>query len=644
MSKRPKQHQTEDQSKAKYNLAIPRAWVFREKDKDYGIDAEVEIFDENGNATGLLYFVQLKATESIKDPVMRKIDLSIEALKYYKSLDIPVLIVRYAESQDRFYSTWASEIDQFYSKKNAKTIKVSFNKENIWNEKSPDNVKEYLEKIRFIKNGGIKFPIPIGFLIKDDIVNGIPKGVLVSSLRKVLHEYPKYLVFQSDLKDILIQASLSGDELKISLSSFKECTFHNITKREHDGFAEGIVADTLIGCAIDLVQIGQCEMAAQIVMDNKLKSRFVHKREVLISLIPYLLNTSYFGEIMDVISDLIPTEKDNSIEMVTLVSAIHGSNLCDVGKIEDFLKKCLNKYLALGLNPLIGTSYYNLGNHYRGRGLYQKAIRNYLKARRYDNTYLNRAYYYKELGGALFEYEKYHFSSMLYKMALDKSADDNIKPLYADALMHSGKYQQSLDAFSEFLKSNKGDYDEWRLKMFCLRNSIEITGIKEQSRRIKEAITVLDFNEVDKPDVIKLIESSLAMDMLCGLAWFNLGVECNKSGNTKNATISFAMCGLLQRWDIEAWVNATILSLNRGNPEISILYLILRTAYFINGDKFLSKLYDKLNTSIGANNMVKFTTLIEEILPKTSSVKEKPIIRIMGKDGTFKNIFEEGKA
>ncbi|MDO9027704.1 MAG: DUF4365 domain-containing protein [Candidatus Roizmanbacteria bacterium] len=92
MTKRVKQHQMEDLSRSKFSLAIPRNWVYRDKDKDYGIDAEVELFDDNDRATGLVYWVQLKATKSNDETAVKKIDLSIESIKYYKSLDIPVLI------------------------------------------------------------------------------------------------------------------------------------------------------------------------------------------------------------------------------------------------------------------------------------------------------------------------------------------------------------------------------------------------------------------------------------------------------------------------------------------------------------------------------------------------------------------------
>ena len=157
---RVKQHQLEDLSRSKYSLAIPRNWVMRDKDKDYGIDAEVEIFDEKDRATGLVYLVQLKATETSDESAARKVDISIDAIKYYKSLELPVLIVRYSEKQDQFYCKWAHEIDLFYAKKGAKTRRVTFCDEDVWGEESAVDTEKYLKKLRAIKSGAITLPVP----------------------------------------------------------------------------------------------------------------------------------------------------------------------------------------------------------------------------------------------------------------------------------------------------------------------------------------------------------------------------------------------------------------------------------------------------------------------------------------------------
>ena len=84
---RQKEHALEDLSRTKFQLVLPEVWVYRDKDKDYGIDGEVEIFNEDGRSTGLMFYVQLKGTASKKDSQIHNVDLKIETLNYFRQLD-----------------------------------------------------------------------------------------------------------------------------------------------------------------------------------------------------------------------------------------------------------------------------------------------------------------------------------------------------------------------------------------------------------------------------------------------------------------------------------------------------------------------------------------------------------------------------
>ena len=66
--KRPRSHVLETESRQSFESAIPSEWVYRRKEDDYGIDGEVELFDDSGKTTGLLFYVQLKATDSTGNP------------------------------------------------------------------------------------------------------------------------------------------------------------------------------------------------------------------------------------------------------------------------------------------------------------------------------------------------------------------------------------------------------------------------------------------------------------------------------------------------------------------------------------------------------------------------------------------------
>ncbi len=645
MGKRVKQHQLEDLSRSKYSLILPRHWVCRNKDKDYGIDIEVEIFDKDNINTGLVYWVQLKATDSNDQNSIKKVNLSVESIKYYQKLEVPVLIVRYSAKTDIFYYCWAHKIDLFHSKRNAKTITINFRDEDIWDDLSYIKITKYLEKIKSIKNGRFKLPLSINVDIKSDIINGIPKGVFISSLRTVLGEFPELISFTNECENALYIVSLQNNELKIGLSLIRSFTLHDIKKIKKEKFIETVAEYILYGCAITLAQLGQKEMAAQIVLNNRLKSDFIQNSKVLIILIPYLLQTSYFKEIIDTVIRLIDSQKDDIVEIITASCAIYEFNPNDkekLSQIENLLKKILEKYESKKEISQIGTCHYNLGNHYRRRRLCKKAIFHYLQARKYEKKYLNQFYYYGEFAGALFESRKYHFSSILYKKALDNGASESTKPLYADALMYSGKYQQALEIFTEYINSTKDRNDIWHLKKYCLSNLIAKFNIKEQKRKINDALKLIDFNTTSPKDYTKLLETALKMDMLCGLAWFNMGIEQSQIRNYKDACFSFTICGLIQTGDIEAWTNALLCCIS-NKEEIWLFPLILRTSYFYNGDLLLSNLYTEAGKQMKSEILTNFSNVIEKLLPKIPPNKEKPIIRLMDKNGIFKNISEMKK-
>ena len=66
MPKRPKQHQVEDLSVVAFRKTLPRQWIYREKDKDYGIDGEVEIFDENDVEIPIFDTTKLHSESAVK--------------------------------------------------------------------------------------------------------------------------------------------------------------------------------------------------------------------------------------------------------------------------------------------------------------------------------------------------------------------------------------------------------------------------------------------------------------------------------------------------------------------------------------------------------------------------------------------------
>lgn len=157
MGQRTRNHLIEDESRLFFKKSLPKFWVCRDKNDDYGIDCEVEIFDNKGNSTGLVFWVQLKGTDSDKNKTIKSISFKNEKIIQFINYDIPVLIVRYSSHKKAFYCRWSQNITNF--KTENKYINVLFFENNLWNETSHQDIIDYLQRQLFIKQGKIKFPI-----------------------------------------------------------------------------------------------------------------------------------------------------------------------------------------------------------------------------------------------------------------------------------------------------------------------------------------------------------------------------------------------------------------------------------------------------------------------------------------------------
>ena len=643
MPKRPNQHKIEDLSRAKFQLALPKRWVFRNKDKDYGIDGEVELFDDSDKAQGLLFYVQLKATESKKESSILTVDLSIDTLRYYKQLDIPVLLVRYSEFNDCFYIKWVYNVDLFFCKEKAKTHRISFEEKDLWKTNSSVEIEKRLLNLRKIKSGYFNFPIPYSINIYDNKIHDISKPILVIQIKRDLEKYDNIIEFRKK-EESVVEVTLNKEELKINILDLAGCSFHSIDLREKEDFAEGISKDILLGIASGMIQIGQIDYCAKIIFENNLQSRLIEKKDLLVYMLPPLFKSSYFEKVLDLIGNILESDNSFEVDIISTVNILISSNSNSKSRtdaVEKYFKNRLNSAIERNDKTQIGIAHYNLGNHYRGQSLFFDSVTNYISAKRFEPKYLNQDYYYSELAGALFLLDKFKISAKLYSKAIEIGTNSIIKALYADALMFSGEYEKAVNAFLKYLDSTDKPIEEFHLKSLCLEGILEEKKIKRQQRNIMLATSKADLSKIDKGITPKeQLEKSLDIDLLCGLAWFNYGIIHSEESDFESAMFSFTMAGLVQTNDIEAWKNAALCCFN-STVEPIIFALIIRTAYSLNGEEFLEHFYFHLEQNGGDKAITQLTEMIEQILPKREIKNTPQIVRMMNKDGEFENIFKQ---
>lgn len=636
------QHHLEDLSRHKYGILLPKEWVSRDKDKDYGVDVEVEVFDVDGSPSGLVYWVQLKATSSTKAYTIKNFNLKIETLEYYRRLDIPVLIVRYSSVQDKFYYKWAHEIDLYGAKEGAKTVLIKFVDSDCWEkEKTPRLIQEQLKKIKMIRNGAINFPVKCNLVVNGSHVCGVESGLLLAKLRKEMRqEYSKHVRVLLAKEDAIVNIQISPEELSIDLGGVYHCVFHNVASMEQDSLAAELAKDIMLGLAAIIAQMGNNDFSAKVAFADGVGAKLVNKPDLLVHIFPQLLNSNEFEKAIEIAKLAIEKGVSEHIEGAVLIAILHSLDRTDDKKaaaIEAYLLHCVERNEKIH-DEMYGHSLYNLGNFYRSISKNRKAIQCYLRARKHQPAYYQQAYFFSELGGLLFDIGKYNHAAAYYKKSLDIEEREGILPLYADSLMLAGNYQLSCKIFSKFLDESHDEHAEWRLKFFCLSMLLEKFDLKLQARERKAAIKMADISECKtQEDAEARINESLRLDLLCPLAWYNLGIKFHKEGMNADAAYAFIVCSLVNRNDLEAWVNATSCCFDAEVP-LWVLVFTVKVAYFYGKDDYVDLAYSMCEQH--GKNVAPFAKVIETIIGEIKEANSKLAIRFPNEDGKMINILD----
>jgi hypothetical protein len=124
LPKRPKTHLTEAAAWKILQARAPSTWIVREvTERDYGIDAYVEISDRQSNVTGDLISIQLKGTDSITwrgekgARVATSPQIATSTANYWERLPVPVfLFVADVKARDIWFTPVEGAIRRDYGK------------------------------------------------------------------------------------------------------------------------------------------------------------------------------------------------------------------------------------------------------------------------------------------------------------------------------------------------------------------------------------------------------------------------------------------------------------------------------------------------------------------------------------------------
>jgi len=645
MAKRPRSHQLEDESWKALNNSIPSHWVLRKPQPDYGIDGEVEIFDSSGSSTGLMFFVQLKGTDTIDKRKVLSCRFSLETLAYYKSLQLPVLLVRYHSPSEALYIRWAYGIDPYYTRKGSKSIKVEFSEESRWTEQTPALLTEDLKIFRRFRDPGIPLPIKFRFDFPEKEVFSVPIGIVESLIRDAANSVSEVISFTSEPSGSSVpRIRITNDLILVDLVGLISFNLHLKKRYPKEIITTHLPHDILVGIALVLHRLGHHNIAADIAYQHILSSSLLGNYEIAFEIVSCFALGRRVDMAIEVSEQILDRgEDDQSLYVIFALPAFRKVKMTDTEfkSFKRLLLKAVDKAKESGFWKGAGSCHYNLGNRMRG-GSWEndrEAFHHYRMAAKYDPSYKKRDYFWSEVAGILFHLEKFGYSERFYNKALELGVAPDCMALRADSLMFAGKYKEAHDLFKEHARAVDKVDGEWTLKSWVLGGLMKILDLEAQIRHPNQATKLADVKDLSPEKSEKRLDQALELDALCGLAWFNRGVEKASSNNYCEALVSFLIAGLVQLNDIEAWSNVLVCVFNC--PEYTILTpSVLSVAYRINSENFVRRFAQIIEgqpeKSIPGWLKREIINLISEYAREFGKYERPiPILRLINPDGTY---------
>lgn len=624
--KRHRNHVLEDNSVSQFKSLLPEIWNLHTFTKDYGIDVQIEIFDINGESSGLRVYGQLKATDKTEND--NSLSLDKEHFDYWAAHSDPVLLIRYFDKTKSFKWSWMHEI-HWRLKPNKKNISVTNYLKNWDKEKTPNEIESFLKLKKEIISSKVTFPVIIS-VIDNNI--GLRGSVEISQKLKGLLPVKTFEVLANPENPCQFNVVLDKKDLCIGHLGLPGYVLSLDKKLSSEKVAELILTLIfLISCRYDrsLVAKAIAESSAEIL----LKAIPEHLELFLIDNLIYALGIKKTSTI------LLKNESDsyNPIFLFKLLSV--GLKVCKKYGQSDEWNALL---LTWAVNPphieMGGASAYNYANSIADNGQWQEALKYYLIAAERDKKYPSRDYYWNEVGAAQFECDLYEDASESYQRAYEITPDPQTAWRLGDALFQSGNYEKAFitlqNAFSE--NQDLGAYPY--LVMVLCDELVNVWGIKEQKiTQIddKTQSSLMDLNRASiAEELVSSLKPFLNISAIDALLNFNAGHLSRISNQFNISAYRYLTCALRQRWDADAWANALLSAMQAENTEL--VALIVESGYFSVGEELIQATLNIFTLSgPSRKTSAELEQSLVDLIRSATQKKDEPLtIRIHGEKET----------
>lgn len=454
--KRSRNHQIEDESVGILANIVPTTWVFRNSTHDYGLDREVEIFEDE-NATAQLFKVQIKGSDRVgtKVPSVR---IKSDTFFYWRNLDLPVLLVLVDVKSGTVYGRWVHAIDELRSRDPApKLFTVNYGQEHILTRDSFKRMQLDVTVFSGLLRKEVPWPLPVKLAVAEDW-NGVSELTLCAQLVRNLRGSLVGKIVSGDEDAPSILVSLSKNQLGVSLP----LNFASVTRDL--SHANGTALTEAGALAADI-----CVMLGAI-----LSSAGFHTQAALVSA-PALAESSTICD-STVLDNLVDSyvksgQMDQLIQLATAVFNCDGDDMHLVGvtitaeildrlpsgpsngatALETQLQEHARTLEEAGEVTSAGVIHHNLGVLHVKTKEFDRAILAYSEAERLRPDYALECFFHESRADALWHEGRFQESADAYRLSIDAGGEDQeLLPVLADALLYAGKYEEARSALNDW--------------------------------------------------------------------------------------------------------------------------------------------------------------------------------------------------
>jgi tetratricopeptide (TPR) repeat protein len=643
MPYRGRAHELEEMSRRAFASSLPGRMVFEDRRSDYGIDGHVEIFREE-QTTGLFFDVQLKGTD--KDlSIALKVLIPHAHEQYYRSLDRPLLMVRFHAPSNAVYVRWFHAFDPHYGGVNKKTITFRWSKEDLWDQSTAARLEAEAEAFRRFRSAALSLPITFTLSSDHERLYGMESRQLMEEIKETLNSAIGDVMRITLENDALLPSiELSPSALRVDLLSVATATIHSEGETTEHGPTASFHYDVGLAVALLLDQIGHSDAAARISVAIAADSSLIHDPDILVWIAGTLARTRRIHESLDLAERLRvrgDLEAQTGAELVRVLPMLFLAGSPTEGERAAQITSLQNEVATAERENdwrRARAAHYNLARTHRSFNQ-ELSFHHFCQAAAWDPGYLNRDYLCKELGGLFFDTGFYEFSAQAYSRAIDLGMEGITPLLLADALMLAGRYQEAKLAFSNAVEQVDRIPAELFLKTISCGWIHGITGIDNQDRQLQEALDVVQeaTTDLDVDQRIGLCTAALEKDALCGLAWYTIGTVLHDVGERLAAFRAFLIVATIQPENIDAWVNV-LATVPEGDTEpeqeaANLVGAVVAAAHRRHGDRLEGAFRASL---VGSNEDAKdelirrFRDLIDSVVEEEEEELE---LRLLAEEG-----------